>query len=462
MFDYLIKDTICALATAPYKSAIAVVRVSGPSSFKIKMAIFQGRNNNKNKYFVSILGNVLCSRTNEVIDEALCTCFPINKSYTGEDSFELSIHGSLNIIENVIDSIINAGARLALPGEFTLRSVLTGRLNLCEAEAIEDIINSSSLLSTKIALKNLNGAIKKLFLPIRKDLINILSVLECQIDFPEESFIEINNNILINNLTSILMLLKKILKHSVLYKNLCNGTRILLYGKPNVGKSTLFNSLLNENRAIVHESKGTTRDVLEADFNINGYPIKIIDVAGYRSDKNLSAVEKIGIKKANIEVMKADIIILLDEPQDYNVCVNNKINSNINNFEQKISGIILKVINKSDLCNFQYKFYNNKLYFISAKTSDGIKELKEYIYKILNSKIKLSSEALLTKVRQVNEVKDSYQFLNQALLELKKMNYNEIIIEELRQAISCIDRLLGKQFTEDVLNQIFSNFCIGK
>ena len=458
MFDLIKKDTICALATSFSPSAIAVIRISGFNSYKIKKNIFKPKNL-KQRPFVATLGNVFCHKSGQIIDEALCTFFPINKSYTGEESFELSIHGSPIIIEKILEILIQSGARLAQPGEFTLRAFLNGKLDLCAAESVNDIIYAKSIKASQIALKILKGDLQKYLQYTRKILIEVLSEMEAKLDFPEDVFEGIDKyKILKNKLIKAKIMLNKLLQGANLGYRLFNSARVVLCGDVNVGKSTLLNALIGKDKAIVHESPGTTRDVLEANFEINNIPINLIDVAGIRDEDNLNPVEIIGINKAKIEFVKADIIILI---KDENFNDKKKHLKYINNIINNTSATILSVINKCDLFVLEESF-NDKLHIISAKTGHGIIELKQRIYNILIGNTMDTCEILLTKMRHKDEVKKSYSFIKIALSNIDDKYNDEIVVDELRQAANCLDRLLGKDVNNDVLEEIFTRFCIGK
>ncbi len=459
MFDLNRKDTICALATAFSPSAIAIIRVSGLDSAQIKTAIFKPKKQLQ-KDFVATLGDIVCPHSGETIDEGLCTFFPNKKSYTGEESFELSVHGAPVIIERILQALTEAGARLAQPGEFTLRAVLTGKLDLCAAEAVSDVIHAQSVKAAQTALKTLKGGLKKCLQPTREILVDILSELEARLDFPEEKLGEANQQVLSNKLERACACLNKLLQSAVLGRRLTQGARVVLYGEPNVGKSTLLNALVGEDRAIVHENAGTTRDVLEADFDIKGVPIKLVDVAGIRDERGLDPVEVIGINRAKTEFIKADVVVWMREHKSNNFDQENEL-SFIDDGDTDNLAPILSVVNKADLLGLQASLCD-KQELISAKTGQGLNNLKQKIYELLVGGASDTGEVLLSKVRQKEEVQSAYAYIKIAQTALENHQPDEIVASELRQAGNCLDRLLGQKLSEDILEQIFSRFCVGK
>ncbi len=450
IFDVYRKDTICALTT-PYgaSSAIAVIRVSGNNSICIKETIFS---NKTYKPFYLMLGNVICTNTAHVIDEALCVCFPKDRSYTGELSFELYVHGSIIIINRVLKVLIDAGARLAEAGEFTFRAVLTGKLDLCKAEAIGNMINARSLDSVEIAVKDLQGRLKKHFFSIEKKLVDVLSVIECELNFDDNSH-NSNINIIKKILCNILCVINKLLNISAVNDRFINGAKILLYGAPNVGKSTLMNALTNNDISIVHKSSGTTRNVVKSSIKINNLLIYLIDSAGISDNADLDCIESIGIQKTYNEMFKVDLILFIKDIHDNNIYVENMLDNT--------SSIVLSVINKVDLlsddvCNI------DKLNFISAKTGYGLKNLKNKIYLLLTKNIHYNTDILVTKKRQIYELKQMSLFIQKAINLIDNHQFLEIVALELHEAKFCLDRLFNHNMNYDILDKIFKDFCIGK
>jgi len=446
MLDLTCKDTICAPATANIPSALAIVRVSGSLSLKVKNIIFKTKKKQKN--FIATLGNTI-QINGCLIDEVLCTFFPKNKSYTGEDSFELSMHGNPILIKKTLKTLIKIGCRLAEPGEFSMRAFLNKKINLCEAEAINDLINAKSNIATQIALKNLKGAIQKTLSKSRDNLIKSISEIEARLDFPDEELGNENKKQILKNLKNISNVLTKLLKKFSLGKQIFNGIKVVLYGNVNVGKSTLLNKLTGKIKSLVHHRPGTTRNIIEDIIIINGIPIKIIDVAGIRDIKKTNEIETMGINLTYKTLEKADIILWIIDGSLKNAdYISKKIKNNCP---------IIKVFNKADIV----KNKNNNLW-ISARTGFGIQNLKNKIKNILFSKKLDINETFITKERQKKEIALAKKSITIAIKALKNNLTQEIIASELRNSRLSLDKLLGKSTDENVLSLIFSKFCIGK
>lgn len=435
----MMHDTICALATPPGHSALALIRVSGPQAFNIKDQIFKPRKSPQ-KHFVATRGDILD------LDDVICISFPEHQSFTGESSFELSVHGSPVITQHILESIQNAGARIARPGEFSQRAFLSGKIDLCAAESIADLIHASSKQAAQVALRNLKGGLSEYLEPTRVNLVDSLCEIEARLDFPDENLVVLQKQILTNQIKICIDTLDKLLKTAQLGKRLTEGARVVLLGMPNAGKSTLFNAFLGEEKALVHETPGTTRDVIEATWILEGMPLVLVDIAGIREDPILDPVEILGIEKAKHELEKADLILYLQEPGQ------EKIELNLNH----IVAPVLDIMTKSD------KITVPNATCISAKTGQGLKELQDKIARALRGDTFDFSEVILTKLRQKEEVQKAHECLLEAHEALSRDEPDEIIAFELRTAGNALDRLLGKNLNKDVLDLIFSRFCIGK
>ncbi len=429
------RDTICALATPPGQSALAVIRVSGPEALSIKSQIFIPKLGPQ-KHFVATRGDVLD------LDDALCTSFPENKSFTGEPSFELSLHGSPVIIKRVLESLQAFGVRGAKPGEFSLRAFLSGKIDLCEAEAICDLIHARSEQAAQAALRNLKGGLSDYLEPTRIALIDALCEIEARLDFPDEDLGTLPCQALADKIQGCLDKLQKLLRSAQLGKRLIEGARVVLLGLPNAGKSTLLNALLGEEKALVHDTPGTTRDVIEANWVLNGMPLVLVDIAGIRDDVSLDPVERLGIEKAKRELDKADLILWLEEPGQEKLEM------------PRLVAPVIKVATKGDL----YPDSQG----LSAKTGQGLPKLKQQITQILLGDQFDFGEVMLTKIRQKEEVSKAHECLLEAKEALLRGEPDEVLAFELRSAGNALDRLLGKSLNEEVLDLIFSRFCIGK
>ncbi len=441
-------DTIYALATPFGRSALAVIRVSGKDALLIHDKIFKPKYGTQ-KYFVATRGDILD------IDHVVSIKFPEGKSFTGEPSFELMLHGSPIVIECVLDALHKKGARLANPGEFTLRAFSSGKININEAEAISDLISASSKEAARVAFRNLKGILSDYLAPVREKLIDIISELEANLEFPDEN-IDRKNYIKIQEIINdSIEKIEKLLQNVNIGKLLTKGARIVLVGYPNAGKSTLFNKLIGLDKALVHETAGTTRDVLEETCVIKGISVTFVDVAGFRNDNETNdPVEMLGIKKAKKELYLADLIISLSEP-----------NADFVSIPIDISVPILYVKTKLDLRSKIVSNHNNNSISVSANTGIGLDSLRREIVKsLIGNSVLESEEPLLTKARQIEETNKIYKFLLNVklLLNNEKKVDDEIIVFELRKAGYALDKLLGKDIDKDVLDLIFSKFCIGK
>lgn len=475
-FDLARRDTIAALATAPQASAIAVIRISGPAADEIRTRIFQPTRSQKQRPFVATLGHVLDLSAEEgqpnVLDEALCVCFPVGKSYTGETAFELSLHGGKTRVQSVLRSLLAAGCRLAEPGEFTLRAVLTGKMDLTEAEAVHQLVAARSDEAARVALRNLSGGLSAVLQPARQSIVDALAELEARLDFPDEELGDSATEILCAALERATTSLQKLLDGAVLGRRLTEGARVVLYGAPNAGKSTLLNAFLGEERALVHESPGTTRDVLEAECLIGGIPVLLVDVAGIREHADVHPVEALGIAKAKQELQRADAVLLVVD----STC--DDVTRQFETWQSHFGEVpALYVLNKIDLVsdstkNGLMKAHANLAehsrwargpFSVSGREGDGIGALKDALQTALGAEDKREKdEALLAGVRQRDEVQQAVEALRLGIDALRAGWEHEVVASEFRGAGRCLDRLLGKDLNEDVLDTVFTRFCIGK
>ncbi|MBL4818436.1 MAG: tRNA uridine-5-carboxymethylaminomethyl(34) synthesis GTPase MnmE [Deltaproteobacteria bacterium] len=454
------RDTICALATPPGQSALAIIRVSGPDSLSVLHKVFKPLRGEQ-KPFIATRGDVFD------LDDGICIFFPEGKSFTGEASFELTLHGSPIIVEQVLEKLHALGVRAAQPGEFSLRAYLEGKLDLCEAEAIADLIHARSEEAAKLALRNLKGALADYLEPTRNTIVDILCEIEARLDFPDEELGIAHRERFSQQMRTAERVLKKLLLSSKIGQRLMSGARVALVGVPNAGKSMLLNALVSEDKALVHDTPGTTRDVIEANWILSGIPITLVDIAGLREDKNLDPVERMGIERAKKEIERADLILWLSE------------NTHEGGFlPNHLTVPVIKILTKQDhelvipaeagIQNTSEQMldaslrWHDKVIPISAKTGVGLADLEKHMAQILGSGAVATEEAMLTKARHKEEVQKAKECLQEANEALLRQEPDEIIAFELRSAGASLDRLLGKNISEDVLDTIFSRFCIGK
>jgi tRNA modification GTPase len=435
------QDTICAPATGHAPAALAVVRVSGPRAHAIRDAVFRPARDRTPGDFVATLGHVVDG--DALIDEALCTSFPAGRSYTGEESFELSVHGGPARVRATLAALQRAGCRLATPGELTLRAVLTGRLDLTAAEAVADVIGARSAAAAEVALRNLAGGLKARVAPTRATIVDVLAELEARLDFPDEDLGPGDAQRLTDALSRATDALTELLDGASLGRRLIAGARAVLWGAPNAGKSTLLNALADEERALVHDAPGTTRDVLEVEVVIRGVPVTLVDVAGVRALDDAHAVEALGIERAEAERERADLVLhvvdgsapVTREPLEGAVLVHTKADLGA---PEAPGGIV-----------------------VCAPEGRGLTALKDAIAARLGAS-EAANEALITRARQHEEILTARDALTRARDALAAGEVHEVVASELRQAGAALDRLLGAELDEEVLDAIFSRFCIGK
>ncbi|MBM3252814.1 MAG: tRNA uridine-5-carboxymethylaminomethyl(34) synthesis GTPase MnmE [Candidatus Omnitrophica bacterium] len=458
-----IDDTIVAISTPIGEGGIGIVRLSGKDSLKIANRIFKSKSGKsifEYESFTTHYGFIFdCERQ---IDEVILTIMKAPYSYTKEDAVEINCHSGIVPLREVLELTLKEGARLAEPGEFTKRAFLNGRIDLIEAEAVLDIIKAKTDLSLKYAMKQLEGGLSKRINLLKEGVLDVLANIEASIDFPEEGLDFLTNETLVKNIDNILSELDLLINESKTGVILREGLLVVICGKPNVGKSTLLNTLLKKERAIVTPVPGTTRDTIEESINIKGIQLRLVDTAGITETEDLIEIEGIARSKKYIE--DADIILfLLDN------------GTRLEEDDMKIANLIkdsknvLVVINKMDL---EGKLETEKIneilpdksiMKICAKDGTGIKELKEELARLVFSGSVISSdEAIVTNARH----RDALIRTKEALIEARKDMLNgrgsEFIYINIREALDFIGIIIGEVYTEELLERIFSKFCIGK
>ena len=458
-------DTICALATAPGLGAIAVIRVSGPDTFRIIETVFKTKKG-KSKDFSSIKSHTLhfgdIILDNQTLDEVLISVFKNPHSYTGQDTIEISCHGSTYIQQQILQLLQQKGARLAEPGEFTLRAFLNGKLDLSQAEAVADLIASQHASAHQTAMQQLRGGYSHAIQELRTQLLNFASLIELELDFAEED-VEFANRDQLSKLVNQLLKSVRTLRESYATGNaLKNGIPVVIAGKPNVGKSTLLNALLNDNKAIVSDIAGTTRDVIEDQLVIDGYRFRFMDTAGLRSTED--EIEKLGVERSYEYARKASIIMYLCDPQQSTA---EEILAEITDLENRVGEdkFILTVVNKCDLHNEQelatYTTLPNNI-FIAAKTQLHLEELKKKL--IIGSGVaSLENEnQLVTNARHEGALAKAEEALVRVIDGMQSNLTSDLLALDLKDAIYHLGLITGEIYSDDLLGNIFSKFCIGK
>ena len=440
-------DVIVALASASMESAIAVIRVSGENSLSLLKEIFTNKSNYEG--YRVYYGRIVDDQ--EVIDEVLVSTFVAPRSFTGEDSFEINCHGGMFLVKKIIALCLKKGARLAKRGEFSKRAFLNNKMDLLQAESINDMIRAESEMETKLALNGLMGNTSKLIIDIEKDFLNLMSNIEVNIDYPEYDEAEVaTKEYIVEMIKTIREKINVLIKDSKVGKRIKDGINIAILGKPNVGKSSILNALLKEEKAIVTDIEGTTRDIVEGQIVLEGLKINLLDTAGIRNTDN--KVEKIGIEKSLNLVNEADlIIVVLDasrqlEKDDYELL---KLSEN----KKRII-----VANKKEIKaeNFVYDAIE-----ISAMNNE-IEELKKAIIDSVGFKLKdYDNKPLLSNARHIGLLENSLEYLNIVEKELEFVPV-DLLTTELSRSLENIRDILGKKSKLDMVDEIFSRFCLGK
>ena len=445
-----IDDTICAIATGGNESAIAVIRVTGDNAIKFTNSIFSKNLINVSSHSIHY-GDII--ENNEIIDEVLVSVFKKNNSFTGEETTEISCHGSIYIQEKIIQSLLSSGCRLAKAGEFSMRAFKNGKIDLSQAESIADLISSKSKAEQQVAIQQLKGGVSNQLKILRTQLIDFASLIELELDFSEEDVEFADRNKLKNLLYDIKNEIELLIDSFKTGNAIKNGIPVTIIGSPNAGKSTLLNSLLNEDKAIVSEIAGTTRDIIEDKLIINGVMFRFIDTAGIRKTDN--KIENIGIDKAIENMNKSNIIIQLIDSTDNVDKQIKKLNKLSNN---SIASKII-AINKIDIKN-NTSF--DKAIYLSAKKNIGIDTLKEKLIE-LSSINKLSNQTtIITNTRHLQELKNTRDEVNLIISALDNNISSEFVASNIREALNHLGSITGEITNDTLLKNIFSKFCIGK
>ena len=462
-------ETIVALATPSGAGAIAIIRMSGKDALAIASEVFQsvsGKDITTQKTHTIHLGTIVDG--SKIYDQVLLSLFKNPHSYTGEDIIEISCHGSTFIQQQIIQLLIRKGCRMAQAGEFTLRAFLNGKLDLSQAEAVADLISSDNEASHQVAMQQMRGGFSNEIAKLREELLNFASLIELELDFAEEDVAFADRTQFNDLLNRIEFVLKRLIDSFAVGNVIKNGIPVAIVGEPNVGKSTLLNALLNEERAIVSEIAGTTRDTIEDELVIDGIGFRFIDTAGIRETKDI--VERIGIKKTFEKIEQAQVVLYLFESLKFKISSAEYL-SEIEKVKNKYPlKPLIVVINKIDLLSNneiesirqQLETLNVKLETISAKNNIGIDDLKNQLLSFVNTGALRNNETIVTNTRH-------YDSLLKALEEIAKVKYgiqtnlpSDLMAIDIRQALYYFGEITGEVTNDELLGNIFANFCIGK
>lgn len=472
-------DTICAVATAPGMAAIAVVRLSGPSAHEMACRVFyqhgQPFSMDKIKGYQSFYGNIV-EPSGDVLDEAVVTFFKAPHSFTGEDSVEISVHGSVYVQQKLLELLIEQGARMALPGEFTRRAFVNRKFDLAQAEAVADIIASQNEAAHRVAMNQLKGGFSKELQVLRSKLLEITSLIELELDFSEEDVEFADRTQLRSLLGETQTHVKKLMDSFRLGNAIKNGIPVAIVGETNTGKSTLLNALLGEDRAIVSDIAGTTRDTIEEVMNLDGTLFRFIDTAGIRETEE--TIEKIGIERTFRKINEADIVLgLIDMTQSLQAIKESAefILKKIDTAQQTL----VLLLNKSDLCPTvsaecvdllkstacEVLGQNEGHVYIqtlSAKTGNGLDQLQKTLTEIQQAMNANHDAVLVTNLRHYEALKYASESLHAVSKGLEEGIPTDLVAQDLREALYYLGSITGEITTEEVLGSIFGRFCIGK
>jgi len=463
-------DTIVALATPAGTGAIGIIRLSGPDAITIANNAFKGKDLTKQTTHTIHFGHIVDG--DAVLDEVLASIFIAPKSYTGENVVEISCHGSAYILESVIKLLMKKGARAAKPGEFTLRAFLNGQLDLSQAEAVADLIASNSKASQQVAIQQLRGGFSSQLQALREQLVQFASLIELELDFAEEDVEFANRDQLKILILQINGVIGGLIRSFELGNAIKQGVNTVIAGRPNAGKSTLLNALLNEERAIVSHIPGTTRDTIEEVLNINGINFRLIDTAGIREATD--AIEKIGVERTMEKISQSALLVYIF---DAAAITADDLNQDIESL-QKPGIKMLVVANKIDLLNeagdhlsvpiaigiqtFRPDSYRDSdLLQISAKEKTGIDELKQRIYNTAIKEKLTGEETLVTNIRHLEALQKTEEALGRVLGGMDTVT-SDFLSMDIKQALHYLGEITGAVTTDDLLENIFSKFCIGK
>ncbi len=457
------EDTIAAIATPVGAGGIGIIKISGPQALIIGRELFRKSGSSETIQSHHLYhGHIVAPATGKTVDEVLISFMGGPNTYTREDVVEINCHSGLAVLDRILELVIRAGARLAEPGEFTRRAFINGRIDLTQAEAVLDLVNSKTRRSLHLASEHLKGGLQNIITDFRTNLLDILAALEAAIDFPDEDLELLEGEQLTGRLRQLVRdPIIKLLEHYEDGRILREGLSVIIAGKPNVGKSSLLNNLLRSNRALVTPIPGTTRDVIEESFSLRGIPLRLMDTAGLRHADNL--VEKLGMEFTRERLAQADLVLfVLDRsspltPEDLQI---------YRDIGTKPRLIVLNKIDLDPDPNFaevKEHFVEETLLETSALHGEGMEELKDTVFHtILGQRLDTETSVAVPNLRHKVCLEQSLEAVNRALELLDSQAPAELVALEVQEALACLGEIIGLTTTEDLLDQIFSQFCVGK
>jgi len=463
------ESTICALATHG-NGAIAVIRVSGPEAIHIVESIFEPASEGKvlGQQSANTIHFGTIQKQGKLIDEVLISLFKAPHSYTGEDSIEISCHGSPYIQQKILELLISSGARAAKPGEFTQRAFLNGKMDLSQAEAVADLIAAESEGAHRVALQQLRGGFSDQLKELRAQLLHFISMIELELDFSEEDVEFADRKQLVKLVNEISSLLGELISSFQLGNVLKNGVPVAIIGRPNVGKSTLLNAILKEERAIVSDIEGTTRDSIEDTMNLEGIKFRFIDTAGIR--ETADTIENLGIRRTYQKIEQSSIVLLLTEASDEIQLIQRSVDAIRDQLEDGSKQLVV-VLNKSDRISdpqleqirksIQLK-ENERILSLSAEKGENIDGLTDLLLDIVNVGSIKHQDVLISNIRHYNALRSASESLTRVSEGLISTLPSDLLAQDIREALHFLGEITGEVTTDEILGNIFKNFCIGK
>lgn len=460
-----IEDTIAAISTAQGTGGVGIIRISGEKAFQIAEKIFKGKKSfDKIKSHTINYGWIVDPYSGEAIDEVLLSRMDSPNTFTRENVIEINCHGGMVVLKRILEAVFKEGARPAEPGEFTKRAFLNGRIDLSQAEAVIDLINSKTSQSSKAAVEQLEGKLSKKLKEVRSKLVELIAHIEVTVDYPEHDIEELTGQQVYESIIQINGKLAEIIKNFEKGRIIREGIDVVIVGRPNVGKSSLLNELSGKNRAIVTDIPGTTRDVIEEYININGVPVKLMDTAGIRETEDV--VEKIGVERTGRAVEFADLTIILIDAGEGLTKEDEDILKKIETEGNKKAIILINKIDRADqerIDALESRLHGRRTVRASVKKGIGIEELENTITGLFFAgEINSENDLLVTNVRHKNLIDKSIKCINDAVTAFEGSMPLDCLTIDIRNAAEYLGQITGESIAEDVMNEIFSRFCLGK